>query len=135
MLRYSSRIFSFENFSLRRSASSISLTLRFTSRAGDRMRFFTSCWVIVEPPCSISPDVTLVTNARNTAPRSMPSFVQKVRSSVAITALITARPGSSLNVTFWRSWSPSSSIFVTPSDQYTVDFCERSRSFVTVLTV
>ena len=49
------RIFSFENFSLSRSASSISLILRFTSRFEVRMRFFTSCCVMVEPPCSIVP--------------------------------------------------------------------------------
>ena len=89
VFRYSTRIFSFENFSFRRSASSISLILRFTSRFDVRMRFFTSCWVMVEPPCSILPDVTLVRNARNTAPRSMPSLVQNERSSVAITASCT----------------------------------------------
>ena len=47
----------FEYFSLSRNASTISRTLRLMSRFDVRIRFFTSCWVIVEPPCSISPDV------------------------------------------------------------------------------
>ena len=69
----------------------------------------------------------------------MPSFVQKRlvfggdhRVDHTLTAGGTGELGE---VTFWRSSRPSSSIFVTPSDQYTVDFCERSRSFVTVFTV
>ncbi len=110
------RILSFENFSLRRSESSISLILRFTSRLGVRMRFFTSCWVMVEPPCSIFPDVTLVRKARNTAPRSMPSLVQKVRSSVAITASMTRFGTSLIDLTGSRTWSPSVPIGV-PSAQ------------------
>ena len=116
MLRYSSRIFFLENFSLRRSASSISFTLRLTVRLLVRMRFFTSCWVMVEPPCSIWPDVTFLRNARNTAPRSMPSLVQKVRSSVAITAL-TTRSGTSLTFTGSRNWAPSVPSRLVPSFQ------------------
>ena len=81
------------------------------------MRFFTSCWVMVEPPCSISPDVTLVRNARNTAPRSMPSLVQNERSSVAITAFCTSLGTSSSVVIGSRASSPSVPISLKPSFQ------------------
>ncbi len=50
------------------------------------MRFFTSCWVIVEPPCSIRPLLKFSIAARSSALGSMPSFVQNVLSSTAITA-------------------------------------------------
>jgi len=53
---------------------------------GDRIRFFTSCWEMVDPPCSISPAVRFFSAARATAGRSTPSLVQKVLSSVATTA-------------------------------------------------
>ena len=118
MLRYSTRIFSFENFSFSRSASSISLILRLTSRLEVRRRFFTSCCVIVDPPCSIRPEVMLVRNARNTAPRSMPSLVQNERSSVAITALMTDFGTSSMLVIGSRASSPSfEPSWVVPSAQ------------------
>ncbi len=117
VLRYSMRIFSFENFSLRRSASSISLILRLTSRFDVRMRFFTSCWVIVEPPCSIFPDVMLVRNARNTPPRSMPSLVQNERSSVAITASWTILGTSASDVIGSRASRPNSGPICVPSAQ------------------
>ena len=99
------RTFSFVYFSFRRNASWISRILRFTSRLGVSTRFLTSCWVMVEPPCAISPDVRLVMNALATAPRSMPSFVQKLWSSIAITALISGF-GISSNVTTSRCCKP-----------------------------
>jgi hypothetical protein len=116
VFRYSTKIFSLENFSLSRSASSISLILRFTSRFDVRMRFFTSCCVMVEPPCSMRPEVRLVRNARNTAPRSMPSLVQKERSSVAITAFCTIL-GTSFNAVIGSRASDPRLSILEPSAQ------------------
>src|SRR4029077_13130716 len=86
VLRYCSRISLFEYLLLSRSARMISRTFRLTSRLLVRMRFFTSCCVIVEPPSSIAPDDRFFRNARSVELRSTPSFVQKVRSSTEITA-------------------------------------------------
>ncbi len=83
--------------------------LRFRSRLGDRIRFFTSCWEIVEPPCSIWPDVRFFSAAPATDGRSTPSFVQNVLSSVATTALMTTW-GTWSRVTFWRFSSPRTPI-------------------------
>ncbi len=72
---------------------------------------------MVEPPCSIFPDVTLARNARNTAPRSMPSLVQKERSSVEITALTNDLGTSLSEVMGSRACRPSVPSSVVPSFQ------------------
>ena len=50
-------------------ASSTSCTLRSSVRSGDRNRFLASCWVSVEPPCTMRPVMTLVSMARRQAER------------------------------------------------------------------
>src|SRR2546421_743227 len=53
----------------RRAARTASLSLRFASRFGfTSSAFLTSCWVMVDPPCSTLPASTLRNPARSVAP-------------------------------------------------------------------
>ena len=49
-----------------RQASSISCSLRFTTRSGVRNRPLASCWVRVEAPCTMRPARQLIQAARTT---------------------------------------------------------------------
>ena len=89
-----------------------------------RIRFFTSCCVIVDPPWLISPLVRFSTNARVTPLTSMPEFFQNVWSSVAMTALIRIC-GTSSSSAGSRSCTPSLPIGARRSP-YTVVGCDSS---------
>ncbi len=126
MFRYCSRTWRFEYFLASRKARRISFSLRFTSRFDVRMRCLTSCWVIVDPPWTIWPDEMFRTAARNTPLRSMPSLLQNVLSSTAITAFCRIF-GTSSRLTSSRFWVPSWPIWA-PVASYTVDRWASARS-------
>ena len=64
VFRYCSRISRFEYLLFSRWARTSSFAFRWRSRLFPRIRFFTSCCVIVDPPWLISPLVRFSTNAR-----------------------------------------------------------------------
>jgi hypothetical protein len=60
-----------------------SRALRLRSWRGDRSDSFTSCWVIVEPPWAIPPELTFSKRARMVARRLTPLCWKKSSSSTA----------------------------------------------------
>ena len=81
-----------------------SCTLRLKVRALVRNRFFATCWVMVEPPCTTWPASRSVSAARPRPIRSMPGWCQNRWSSTA-----TAAAGSQGGMSASRSGSPTTS--------------------------
>ncbi len=75
-----------ENFISSHTASISSCTLRRNVWSGVRNRFFASCWVMVEPPCTTRPARMLATMARTMPMGSKPGCQRKRWSSMAMKA-------------------------------------------------
>ncbi len=72
MFRYASRICSLVKRASMSTASSASRIFRQRLRFGVRKKFFASCWVMVDPPCTIRIRRRFAPRARRIPIMSMP---------------------------------------------------------------